>query len=79
MAITGVAVRTWMVREWGLDGADLADEAPLFSSGLVDSFAMVDLVSWLEGEGGFTFGPLDVNLDNLDTIARIVAFCASRR
>lgn len=79
MGISASDVRAWMVGEWGLDGADLADEAPLFSSGLVDSFAMVDLVSWLEGRGGFTFGPLDVSLDNLDTIERIVAFCASRR
>ena len=39
---------------------------------------MVDLVAWIEGEAGITFGPLDINLDNLDSIERILGFAAKR-
>ena len=50
------------------------DETELFSTGLVDSFAMVDLLVFLEKHTGTKMGPEDITLDNLDSVSRILAF-----
>ena len=63
----------------GLDTASLADETPLFSSNLLDSFSMVDLIMFIEKESGVRLDPTDVSLDNLDSIDRILRFVDVRR
>lgn len=59
----------------GVDLDGVADDEPLFSSGIVDSFALVTLMMHLEKQGGFRINPADVTLDNLDSIERILAYC----
>ena len=50
---------------------DLADDDPLFSSGLVDSFSAVRLLAFLQAEFGTpTEG---VGLEDLDTIRKCLA------
>ncbi len=61
------------------DLSNVQDDTELFSTGLVDSFAMIDLLFWLEQQTGARMGPEDVSIDNLDTIARILAFTTSRK
>lgn len=61
--------------ELGVDMDDIDDDTALFSSGIVDSFALVTLMMHLEREGGFRINPADVTLDNLDTLGRILAYC----
>lgn len=63
----------------GVDMDDVEDNEPLFSSGLVDSFALVTLMMHLENSGGFRINPADVTLDNLDTVERILAYMARVR
>ena len=55
-----------------VEGIDL--DTPLFSSQLVDSFALVTLMMFLEREAGIRIAPADVNLDNMDTIGRMLAY-----
>jgi acyl carrier protein len=59
-----------------LTGVD--EQTELFSSGRIDSFAMVDLLVFLEKETGAKLGPEDIDVDNFDSIARILAFAAAR-
>ncbi len=59
----------------GIDTSDIESDTLLFSSGVIDSFALVSLMLFLETEGGFRMSPTDVNLDNLDSVDRIVSFC----
>jgi acyl carrier protein len=49
----------------------------LFSSGLIDSAGMVELVAYVESVAGVRFAPEDITLDNLDSIAAILAFVAA--
>jgi len=72
------AVIAWLLENAGVDEDEVTADTLLFSTSLVDSFDMVDLVAWIEAEAGVQFGPLDINLDNLDSVERIVAFVASR-
>lgn len=60
--------------ELGVETDDISSHTALFSSGLVDSFALVTLMMHLEQLGGFRINPGDVTLDNFDTIDKILAF-----
>lgn len=48
-------------------------ETSLFNGGLLDSMAMIRLVSMLERELDITMAPGEVTVDSFDTIAGIVA------
>jgi acyl carrier protein len=61
----------------GVDIDGIEPETRIFSSGIIDSFALVTLMTFLEKAGGFRINPADVNLDDMDSIARILAY--SRR
>lgn len=58
----------------GVDIDGVEADTPLFSSQLVDSFALVTLMMFLEKETGIRIAPADVNLDNMDTISRMLAY-----
>jgi len=57
----------------------VTEDTELFSTGLIDSFAMIDLLLFLEKHTGSKLGPEDMDVDNLDTIGRILSFVESRR
>lgn len=55
--------------------ADPVDaETELFSTGLLDSVAMMQIIAFVEEQAGIDVRPADVTLDNFDTVARIVAY-----
>lgn len=60
--------------ELGVDLDEIEPDTALFSSGIVDSFALVTLMMHLERIGGFRINPSDVTLENLDSINSILAF-----
>ncbi len=62
-----------------LDVEDAVDDATLlFSTSLIDSFQMMSLIEFIEKNGGFRVPPTDVILENLDSVARILAYAARR-
>lgn len=61
-----------------IDLRDVGDDTELFSSGRIDSFAMVDLLVFLEKHTGARLGPEDIDVENFDSIRRILAFAAAR-
>ena len=67
-------LRRYLHEKQGLEPEDFADDTLLFSSGLIDSFSMVDLIIFIEVTGGLRVHPTDVTLDNFDSIDRILAF-----
>ena len=60
--------------ELAVDVSDIDGETLLFSRGVIDSFSLVLLISFIESRCGFRMSPIDVNLDNLDSIDRILAY-----
>jgi acyl carrier protein len=52
-------------------------DTPLFSSGLVDSFSLVSLMTFIETQAGITISPADVTLENFDTLRRIMDYARS--
>ena len=52
----------------------LEDDTALFSSGLMDSLNVIELVSFIEEQLGCVIPPAAITLDNFDSISRIVRF-----
>lgn len=67
-------IRQFLADELGIDTTDIEADTALFSSGVVDSFALITLMMHLEAIGGFRINPADVTLDNMDSLGRIVSF-----
>ena len=53
-------------------------DTPLFSTGLIDSVAMMEVIGYIETHGGIQMGTEDVTLENLDTATRMQAFVGAR-
>jgi acyl carrier protein len=68
----------FLVTQLGLAADELQDDTPLFTGGLLDSFSMVDLIQFLEQESGLQMSETEVNLENLDSVRRILGHAASR-
>jgi acyl carrier protein len=67
-------VRTFLLQELIKDEEmDLTPDEPLFSSGLLDSFVVTQLICFLEDEFSIKIRAGDVTLHDFDTIAKILA------
>jgi len=60
------------------DRGGYADDEPLFSSGRLDSFTMMNLVMYLEQTFGIDFSDMEFDVDLLDSIAAIEVLVDSR-
>ena len=78
MALDQASLLDFLSGTLGVDTNAIDPSTPLFSSSLLDSFSMVDLVVFAEKEGGFRMKPSEVNLDNLDSVERILGYAAKR-
>lgn len=67
-------LRLTLAERFNLDADSVKDETELFSSGMLDSFAMLELVSVVEEMRASRVRPIDVNLDNFDSISRIITY-----
>ncbi len=79
MALTKQELLEYLSTHARDDLSEVTEDTELFSSGLIDSFAMVDLLLFLEKHTGGRLGPEDVDLDNFDTIGRIIKFVETRK
>ncbi len=68
-----------LVAKFGLAPGSFDPATPLFSSSLLDSFSMVDLIMFIEKSAGIRLNPADVTLDHLDSIERILSFVNEQR
>ncbi len=69
-------LKQFLEDELGVDVVDITEDTPLFSGGIVDSFALVSLMTFIESEADITISPSDVNLDNFDSMSRILRYVA---
>ena len=74
MAVDEAALIRFLRDELDVDTSEVKADTRLFSSGLIDSFALISLLAHLEEQQGIVVQPEDVNLENLDSVERIVRF-----
>ena len=61
------------------DPAALADDDSLLDAGIIDSTGVLDLIGFIEQQFGFSVADDDLVPENLDSIARLVAFVERKR
>ena len=63
----------------GVEVDRLTTETPLFSDGLLDSMIVLEMAAFVGKEAGVKFGPLDMTLQNMDSVAKILRFVGSKQ
>lgn len=66
-----ICEKTWVEQD------ELEDDAPLFSSGVIDSLDLLDLVVLVESELNTKVTPGQLSLENFDSINKIIGFSES--
>jgi acyl carrier protein len=79
MTLDKDALLNFLDEQLGVETAQLDEDTPLFSSGIVDSAGMVTLIVFVESCTGMRFTPDDITLDHLDSIGRILSFVDAAR
>jgi acyl carrier protein len=79
MALDRAVLLKYLGDNMGLDTTDVDDSTLLFSSSLLDSFSMIDLITFIEQQMNIKLKPTEINLDNLDSIGQILKFITSRK
>jgi acyl carrier protein len=72
MKITEQDLLAYLRDEIGVETDGLDRTTPLVSSGIIDSFSLVDFVTFIEGKAGIQFRPSDATIENLDSIELIL-------
>lgn len=78
MALTRQQLRDFLATKTRADLSKVGDDDELFSSGVIDSFAMVDLLTFLEKYTKTRLGFEDIDMDNVDSVSGILRFAASK-
>ena len=78
MVLSREVLWAFLQTAYGLD-PQMGDEVGLFSTGVLDSHGMIDLLGFLEEQTGVRPTWAEVNLKNLDSVLRILAFAERLR
>ncbi|TVZ41772.1 acyl carrier protein [Alteromonadaceae bacterium 2753L.S.0a.02] len=68
MSETKQRIKSFLSQETDVDLETVGDEEALFTSGLIDSYSLIELLSFLESELGFEVDFGELNVDDFDTI-----------
>lgn len=78
---TRETIKAFLLKEFlpGEDPAQLKDDTPLISTGILDSIATLKLVSFLESQFSIQLEAHEAGVDYLNTIADIAQLVESKR
>ena len=74
-------VKTFILNEYlpGEDPAALTDDTPLMTTGILNSIAVVKMVTFLENQFGITIKPHESVVENMNTLSDIVRLAMSKK
>jgi acyl carrier protein len=75
------AVKTYILNEYlpGEDPAALTDTTELMTTGILDSIAVLKVVTFLESHFGITLEPHEAVVENLNTLSAIARLVMSKK
>jgi acyl carrier protein len=79
MDLTSEKVFAYLRDRAGLDTSKITAETTFFTSSLLDSVSLVDLIVFVESEIGVRIEPEEVVIENFDSVAQILRFAASKK
>ena len=74
MSVSKDSLLNFFETDLGIDITDIVSSTLVFSSGIIDSFALVSLLMFIEKEENIRINPGDVTLQNMDSIDRILSY-----
>ncbi len=77
--ITHDNLLSFLSTRFSVDLTEIDGDTELFTGGILDSFSVVELVLFIEGEENTKMEPAELVMENLDSIAKILRFCHSKR
>jgi acyl carrier protein len=74
-------VKAYILDEFlpGEDPAELTDQTPLITGGILDSISTLKLVSFLEERFGVVLEAHEANADHIDSVGQIAELIAGKR
>lgn len=74
-------VHSFILNEFlpGEDPAELTDDTPLITGGILDSISTLKLVVFLENEFGVTIEAHEAGVENLDSVGQITRLIAEKK
>ena len=79
MELTAASLIDYLQTSLGLDTTDIGPDSSLFLSNFIDSFSLIDLIMFVESQIGVKIEPDEVQIDNFDSISRILQFAKSKQ
>jgi acyl carrier protein len=75
------ALKTYILDEFlpGEDPAGLTNSTPLMTTGILDSIAVLKVVTFLEEKFGISIEPHEAVVDNLNTLSDMTRLVMSKR
>jgi acyl carrier protein len=75
------AIKTFILNEFlpGEDPAALTDTTPLATTGILDSIAILKVVTFLESQFGITLEAHETGVENMNTVADISRLVMSKK
>jgi acyl carrier protein len=71
-------ISTFLEQELGIDTQQIDGGSLLVSDGIIDSFALMSLVTFVEETFGIRVGLLDINLANFDSLDQMQRYIDKR-
>jgi len=68
-------LRRALVYRFGIKQA-VQDDTALFSMGLIDSLNVIELVTFVEEQLGWSVPPREITLENFDSVGQILRFAS---
>lgn len=78
MTMDSESLSHFIVQRFSVAPDELSDATPLFSSGLLDSFHLLELIAHIEEQAQIRVSPGEIHLENLDSVERILRFVERR-
>ena len=69
----------YIVDEYVEDDTEITDGTPLISGGIIDSFSIVSLKTWLEKKENITIPDEMGTAENFETVTKILALVEQRK
>lgn len=79
MILTSDQIKTYLTEQLNLSPEEFNEDTLLFSTGLLDSLNLLEVVTFLEKHIGRRLQPREITLAHLDSISRILAFVSKTK
>ena len=71
-------LRSFVIDDLVTDDIDVDDDTSLFSTRVVNSRNLMSLVRFIETEYSIKINPMDMTLENFDTLGRMVTYISGK-